>query len=208
MPFVNLTRAILRSAEFGFFGVIVRTRMQTPRFWGAPLPRCKRFFSASYVNRSAGAEVFFPAFLRPFRTSWFIVGKRSLNLRLVIPQSSLWNFVTAPRIRRRKRPTNIAHGIPRQPRSICARTASVKLFFRMVKMQDKRADRHPTNDQHHCRGDSRIALGWGMDRRLPADRQSLPAGTIALRRHMSKPAHSAIIAGVLLRGIPQEARPS
>ena len=96
MPFVNLTRAILRSAEFGFFGVIVRTWMQTPRFWGAPLPRCIRFFSASYVNRSAGAEVFFPAFLRPFRTSWFIVGKRSLNLRLVIPQSSLWNFVRHP----------------------------------------------------------------------------------------------------------------
>ena len=33
---VSRTRAILRSAEFGFFGVIVRTCRQTPRFWGAP----------------------------------------------------------------------------------------------------------------------------------------------------------------------------
>jgi hypothetical protein len=28
------TRAILRRAEFGFFGVLVYTRVQTPRFWG------------------------------------------------------------------------------------------------------------------------------------------------------------------------------
>ena len=36
MPFVSRTRATLRSAEFGFFGVIVETRVQTPRFCGAP----------------------------------------------------------------------------------------------------------------------------------------------------------------------------
>ena len=36
MPLVSRTRAILRSAEFGFFGVIVRTCVQTPRFCGAP----------------------------------------------------------------------------------------------------------------------------------------------------------------------------
>ena len=36
MPFVSRTRATLRSAEFGFFGVVVYTRVQTPRFWGAP----------------------------------------------------------------------------------------------------------------------------------------------------------------------------
>ena len=36
MPFVRRTRAILRSAEFGFFGVIVFTCVQTPRFCGAP----------------------------------------------------------------------------------------------------------------------------------------------------------------------------
>jgi hypothetical protein len=34
MPFVRRTRATLRSAEFGFFGVEVYTRVQTPRFCG------------------------------------------------------------------------------------------------------------------------------------------------------------------------------
>ena len=36
MPFVSRTRATFRSAEFGFFGVVVYTRVQTPRFCGAP----------------------------------------------------------------------------------------------------------------------------------------------------------------------------
>ena len=35
MPFVSRTRATLRSAEFGFFGVVVYTRVQTPRRCGA-----------------------------------------------------------------------------------------------------------------------------------------------------------------------------
>jgi hypothetical protein len=34
LPLVNLTLAILRRAEFGFFGVLVETFVQTPRFWG------------------------------------------------------------------------------------------------------------------------------------------------------------------------------
>ena len=34
MPFVRRTRATLRSAEFGFFGVWVKTRTHTPRFCG------------------------------------------------------------------------------------------------------------------------------------------------------------------------------
>jgi hypothetical protein len=33
---LSLTRAIFRKAEFGFFGVIVLTWTQTPRFWGEP----------------------------------------------------------------------------------------------------------------------------------------------------------------------------
>ena len=36
MPLVSRTRATLRSAEFGFFGVFVYTRVHTPRRWGAP----------------------------------------------------------------------------------------------------------------------------------------------------------------------------
>src|SRR5215211_9557284 len=60
MPFVRRTRATLRSAEFGFFGVTVKTRVQTPRFWGAP--------------RRAGVFVFVVGASRPLRTSWFTVG--------------------------------------------------------------------------------------------------------------------------------------
>jgi len=36
MPFDRRTRAILRSAEFGFLGVMVRTWVHTPRRCGAP----------------------------------------------------------------------------------------------------------------------------------------------------------------------------
>src|SRR5579862_219940 len=59
-PFVRRTLATLRNAEFGFFGVRVITCTQTPR-------RCGQF-------ASAGDFDFTVAFLRPFRTSWLIVG--------------------------------------------------------------------------------------------------------------------------------------
>jgi len=50
----------LRSAEFGFFGVWVNTRTHTPRFCG--------------LFCSAGLLVLLTIFVRPFRTSWLIVG--------------------------------------------------------------------------------------------------------------------------------------
>src|SRR5436305_13762951 len=59
-PFVSRTRATLRSAEFGFLGVCVITRVQTPRFCGAPA--------------SAGVFTFALAVTRPLRTSWLTVG--------------------------------------------------------------------------------------------------------------------------------------
>src|SRR6266852_4070414 len=62
MPFVSRTRATFRSAEFGFFGVVVYTRVQTPRFCGAPL--------------RAGVFVFALGATRPFLTSWFTVGMK------------------------------------------------------------------------------------------------------------------------------------
>jgi len=34
IPFVSRTLATFRRAEFDFFGVVVYTLMQTPRFWG------------------------------------------------------------------------------------------------------------------------------------------------------------------------------
>src|SRR5215831_19676472 len=64
-PLVSRTRATLRSAEFGFFGVVVYTRVQTPRFCGDDL--------------SAGALVFDFTRRRPWRTSWFRVGTEILQ---------------------------------------------------------------------------------------------------------------------------------
>src|SRR5215203_6555631 len=66
MPLVRRTRATLRSAEFGFFGVVVYTRVQTPRRWGEPF--------------SAGVLVFSTLSSRPLRTSWLIVGMGGLDL--------------------------------------------------------------------------------------------------------------------------------
>src|SRR6202042_456505 len=60
IPLVNRTRATLRSAEFGFFGVWVKTRTQTPRFCGL------------FCN--AGLFVLLTIFFRPARTSWLMVG--------------------------------------------------------------------------------------------------------------------------------------
>src|SRR5438128_1442298 len=75
IPFVRRTRAILRRAEFGFLGVIVRTTVQTPRFWGAPRRSLVwRPLSEFQVVRRAGVSTFFFWSLRPLRTSCEIVG--------------------------------------------------------------------------------------------------------------------------------------
>src|SRR5215208_6140260 len=65
IPFVSRTRATLRRAEFGFFGVVVYTRVQTPRFCGAP--------------RRAGVFVLLLGLTRPLRTSWLTVGMYSFE---------------------------------------------------------------------------------------------------------------------------------
>src|SRR5690349_310726 len=59
-PFVSRTLATLRRAEFGFLGVVVYTRVHTPRFCGLDL--------------SAGAPVLVFTRRRPWRISWFRVG--------------------------------------------------------------------------------------------------------------------------------------
>src|SRR5437867_7618491 len=75
MPLVRRTRAIFRSAEFGFLGVIVRTTVQTPRFWGAPRRSLVwRPLSEFQVVRRAGVSTFFFCDFRPRRTSCEIVG--------------------------------------------------------------------------------------------------------------------------------------
>src|SRR5262245_4897459 len=59
-PPVSRTRQTLRSAEFGFLGVVVYTRVQTPRRCGEPF--------------SAGVLVLSRLVLRPLRTSCAMVG--------------------------------------------------------------------------------------------------------------------------------------
>src|SRR3954452_7405446 len=65
IPLVSRTRATFRSAEFGFLGVEVYTRVQTPRFCGQ--------------LSSAGLEVFQRGGFRPLRTSWLNVGTNFLS---------------------------------------------------------------------------------------------------------------------------------
>src|SRR5919202_685972 len=65
IPLVSRTRATLRSAEFGFLGVVVYTRVHTPRRWGLPF--------------SAGVFVFVVFAWRPLRTSCWIVGTGFLS---------------------------------------------------------------------------------------------------------------------------------
>ena len=61
---VRRTRATLRSAELGFFGVVVYTRVQTPRF-------CGHWSSAGTLFLAKGCW-------RDLRINWLIVGIRSV----------------------------------------------------------------------------------------------------------------------------------
>src|ERR1035441_323941 len=71
MPLVSRTRATLRSAELGFFGVVVYTRVQTPRRWGAAT-----FFLRPLPDLRPGVASFFFGAVRPLRISWLVVGMR------------------------------------------------------------------------------------------------------------------------------------
>src|SRR3990167_7208387 len=68
-PLVRRTLATLRRAEFGFFGVVVLTRVQTPRRWGEP--------------SRAGTLLRVGLGLRGLRISWLIVGIRNLSRLLM-----------------------------------------------------------------------------------------------------------------------------
>src|ERR1700761_4225362 len=75
MPLVSRTRATLRSAEFGFFGVVVYTRVQTPRRCGAAT-----FFLRPLPDLRPGVASFLAGFLRPLLMSWLVVGIRRGNV--------------------------------------------------------------------------------------------------------------------------------
>src|SRR6188472_3133681 len=82
---LSLTRATFRSAEFGFLGVVVYTRVHTPRRWGLPF--------------SAGVLVLLVLACRPFRTSCWIVGTgflRSLRPLPKRPQRLLYGSAYRP----------------------------------------------------------------------------------------------------------------
>src|SRR5215204_4510268 len=99
MPFVRGTRATLRSAEFGFLGVCVYTRVQTPRFWGAPR-------SAGVFVRDLGAT-------RPFLTSWFTVGMKLL-------------YDTQERLARREPANRTPNGSEREPGSASGKIRAIR----------------------------------------------------------------------------------
>src|SRR5919109_4609280 len=75
------TRATFRSAEFGFFGVVVYTRVQTPRRWGAAT-----FFLRPLPDFRPGVASFFVFGLRPLRTSWEVVGIRRERVAVAKPR--------------------------------------------------------------------------------------------------------------------------
>src|SRR6201997_2872099 len=69
-PLVRRTLATLRSAEFGFFGVVVYTRVHTPRRCGLPLRAA--VFTLAILSR------------RPLRTSCWMVGIYRLSVLLLV----------------------------------------------------------------------------------------------------------------------------
>src|SRR5919206_850400 len=75
IPLVSRTRATLRSAEFGFFGVVVYTRVHTPRRCGAATR-----FLRPLPDFRPGVASFLVFGFRPLRTSWEVVGIRRERL--------------------------------------------------------------------------------------------------------------------------------
>src|ERR671932_2582335 len=71
MPLVSRTRATLRRAELGFFGVVVYTRVHTPRRCGAAIR-----FLRPWPDLRPGVVTFFLGRRRPLRTSWLMLGMR------------------------------------------------------------------------------------------------------------------------------------
>src|ERR1700754_1901180 len=72
---VMRTRATLRSAEFGFFGVVVYTRVHTPRRCGAAT-----FFLRPLPDFRPGVASFFLGAWRRLRINWLVVGMRRRRL--------------------------------------------------------------------------------------------------------------------------------
>src|ERR1700733_12535446 len=78
---VSLTRATFRSAEFGFFGVVVYTRVHTPR-------RCGLSLRAAVLTLAILSR-------RPLRTSWLMVGMYRLSVLLLITASAVTSLFSS-----------------------------------------------------------------------------------------------------------------
>src|SRR5437899_6135346 len=93
------TRATFRSAELGFFGVVVYTRVQTPRRCGAAT-----FFLRPLPDLRPGVASFFLGAVRPLRISWLVVGMRWANV------AGPWLPPACPPRRSHGRPEPAHHG--------------------------------------------------------------------------------------------------
>src|ERR1700716_2449616 len=101
-------RATLRSAELGFFGVVVYTRVHTPRRCGAAT-----FFLRPLPDFRPGVASFFFGAVRPLRINWLVVGMRIRRVAVARPVARRARR-SAPAPRRpppgaRRRPTPPAH---------------------------------------------------------------------------------------------------
>src|SRR6516164_309735 len=102
MPEVSRTRATFRNAEFGFLGVWVNTRVQTPRRWGEPF--------------SAGVFDFSRLLVRPLRTSCWMVGKLASSAL-----ARQWNTFEIEGHGQGRRPVRRAGAVPGRPTRIVGR---------------------------------------------------------------------------------------
>src|SRR5581483_10810964 len=91
------TRATLRRAEFGFFGVVVYTRVQTPRRCGAAT-----FFLRPLPDLRPGVASFFFGFLRPLLISWLVVGMRKRRVA-----GALRRLVVTPAVKEPPHPLHL-----------------------------------------------------------------------------------------------------
>src|SRR6185436_1354179 len=94
MPPEMRTRATLRSAEFGFLGVVVYTRVQTPRRWGAAT-----FFLRPLPDFRPGVASFLVFGCRPLRISCDVVGMRAGMVATPMRPEPRPTRLPAPRIR-------------------------------------------------------------------------------------------------------------
>src|SRR3954464_16002535 len=110
MPPEIRTRATLRSAELGFFGVVVYTRVHTPRRCGAAT-----FFLRPLPDLRPGVDSFLNFGDDALRTSWLVGGMRRVMVaksrRLPRPGGRIFGACQSPAA-----PMNILRARGRPPR--------------------------------------------------------------------------------------------